>query len=112
MHGPMPPLVMLAKSVVFLPRFRGTRPWALWPLGALALRRVMEVCVPHSSTNTRRPGSRRLTPSCQRALSASSRSEAGRDFFERQPQTPEGAAEAGDGDRPAALVLEELAVLL
>src|SRR5215208_4274766 len=72
----------------------------------------MEVCVPHSSTNTKRPGSRRLSPSCQRALSASSRSAAGRDFFERQPQTPEGAADAGDGDRHALLVVEELAVLL
>jgi hypothetical protein len=38
-----PSRVMDAISVVFLPRFLGTLPYALCPLGALALKRVMEV---------------------------------------------------------------------
>jgi hypothetical protein len=38
-----PSRVIAAISVVFLPRFLGTFPYALFPFGALALRRVMEV---------------------------------------------------------------------
>jgi hypothetical protein len=35
-HGPMPSVVMLASSVVFLPRLRGTEQSARSPLGAQA----------------------------------------------------------------------------
>src|SRR5215210_5115280 len=60
MEVPIPPSrVITAISVVFLLRFLGTFPQALFPLGALALRRVMEVLKPLSSTNTRRPASKR-----------------------------------------------------
>jgi len=42
--SPIPPWrVIEVIRVVFLPRFLGTFPQALFPLGALALRRVMEV---------------------------------------------------------------------
>ena len=80
--SPIPPSsVIEAIRVVFLPRFLGTLPYALSPLGALALKRVMEVCVPHSSTNTKRLGSTDPIRSPKAALSRSSRSEATRDFF-------------------------------
>jgi hypothetical protein len=43
---------------VFSPRLRGrTVTYPLSPLGALALSRAMDVCVPHSSTETKRLGS-------------------------------------------------------
>jgi hypothetical protein len=67
--------------VWFLPRFLGTLPYALSPLGALALRRVMEVWKPLSSTNTSRLASKRLASHLQSPLASSSRSEATRDFF-------------------------------
>lgn len=38
-----PSRVMDAINVVFLPRFLGTLPYALSPLGARALSRIMEV---------------------------------------------------------------------
>ena len=80
--SPIPPSsVMLAIRVVFLPRFLGTLPYTFFPLGALALARVMEVCVPHSSTATKRLGSTDLIRSPKVPLSRSSRSEATRDFF-------------------------------
>src|SRR5687767_6883820 len=112
MQGPIPSAPMLAKSVVFFPRFLGTLPQARSPLGALALSLAMEVWVPHSSTNTRRRGSRRPTRLRQRARSSSSRSEATGDFFERQPQLLEGAADAGRRDLRPVLLVEELAMLL
>jgi len=44
MEVPLAPWrVMAAMRVVFLPRFFGTLPWVLFPFGALALRRLMEV---------------------------------------------------------------------
>ncbi len=81
--SPIPPSrVIEAMSVVFLPRFVGTLPYyALSPLGALALARVMDVCVPHSSTATKRLGSTDPIRSPKAALSRSSRSCATRDFF-------------------------------
>ena len=61
----------------------------------------MEVRVPHSSTKARRSGSICRAPLRQRALSSSSsRSEAGRDFFERQPQAREGPAHRGAVETP------------
>src|SRR5215212_4804066 len=107
MHGPMPPPVMLAKSVVFLPRLRGTLPWALWPSGGSWR------CA--SRTRQRTPGTwargaLRLRASApfrpRRALRR------GGTFFERQPEPLEGAAYAGRRDLRAVLVVEELAVLL
>jgi hypothetical protein len=68
-------------SVVFLPRFLGPWPYARFPLGALALARVMEVCVAHSSTATKRLGSTGPIRSPKAPLSRSSRSWATRDFF-------------------------------
>src|SRR5215203_5564456 len=107
MHGPMPTLVMLAKSVVFLPRFRGTLPWALWPSGGSWR------CASH--TRPRTPSARdrgALAPRASAPFRPRRARRPGGTFFERQPQTPEGAADAGDGDRHALLVVEELAVLL
>jgi transposase len=54
---------------------------ALFPLGALALRRVMEVLKPDSSTNTRRLASERLASRRHNPPASSSRSEATGDFF-------------------------------
>src|SRR5215210_4553785 len=59
--SPIPPSkVIEAIRVWFLPRFLGTLPYARFPLGALALRRVMEVWKPLSSTNTSLLASKRL----------------------------------------------------
>ena len=71
----------LAISVVFLPRFLGTLPYALSPLGALALKRVMEAWNPLSSMNTSRLASKREASHRQSPLISSSRSEATGDFF-------------------------------
>ena len=82
--GPIAPSSVIdAISVVFLPRLRDTLPYyALGPLGALARERVMEVCVPHSSTKTKRLlGSIIAERSRKMALASSSRSEATFDFF-------------------------------
>ncbi len=75
--------------------------------------RVMEVCVPHSSTHTNSSGVILPASSRQEALSCSSRSEAKRDFFKRPlpRQTSDGAAHRGGGDPHGVLVLECLAVL-
>jgi hypothetical protein len=51
----------------FLPRFLGTLPYALSPLGALALKRVMEVWNPLSSMNTSRLASKRLAQATAKA---------------------------------------------
>jgi hypothetical protein len=67
--------------VWFLPRFLGTLPWARSPLGALALRRVMDVWKPDSSTNTSLPASKREASHLHSPLSPSSRSEATGYFF-------------------------------
>ena len=72
---------MEAMRVVFLPRFLGTLPNARSPLGARPRSRVMEVCVPHSSTHTKRPGSTLPARSRNASLSSSSRSEEPRVFF-------------------------------
>ena len=61
---------------MFLRRFLGAFPKARSPFGALARSGASPMFVPHSSTNTNRPGSRSLTRSCQRARASSSRSEA------------------------------------
>jgi hypothetical protein len=103
------------QSVVFLPRLRATLPYALWPLGALALVLLMEVCVPHSSTATKRRGSTPAARSRKAALVPSSRSEATGDFFERPAasgQAGDGPAHRGGRRRDAPSLLESLAVLL
>ena len=70
---------MEAMSTVFLPRFLGTLPKALSPLGARARSRVMET--PHSSTHTKSPGSTVEVRPRKVALSCSSRSEEPSVFF-------------------------------
>jgi hypothetical protein len=79
----MPPSrVTLAINVVFLARFLGTSPYyALSPLGARALKRLIEVWNPLSSTNTSRLTSKRFASHPQSPLAPSSRSLATRDFF-------------------------------
>ncbi len=72
---------MEAMSVWFLPLFLGTLPYALFPLGALALRRAMEVWNPLSSMNTSRFASKCLASHLHRARISSSRSVATGDFF-------------------------------
>ncbi len=62
--GLMPARLTPAGRVVTGPRLRDTAPRARRPRAARALRRVIEVCVPHSSTNTNRAGS--TPPSCAR----------------------------------------------
>ena len=52
---------MLARSVVFLPRFLGALPWALAPFGALALSGTRPMWTPHSSTKTSLRGASRST---------------------------------------------------
>jgi len=76
-----PSRVIEAISVWLRPRFLGTLPYARFPLGALALRPVMEVCKPDSSTNTNRLASKRLASHLQSPRVSSSRSEATGDFF-------------------------------
>ena len=76
-----PSRVIEAIRVWFLPRFLGTLPYARFPLGALALRRVMEVLKPDSSTNTSLLASKRLASHRHRLRRPSSRSEATGDFF-------------------------------
>jgi hypothetical protein len=66
---------MLAKSVVFLPRLRGTEQRARSPRRAQAYKGLSEVFVPISSTNTsRQPVSLWATSARQAALKTSSRS--------------------------------------
>jgi hypothetical protein len=72
----------------------------------------MKVRVSRSSAQTsRRRRSKRPTPPRQRVLSASSRSAATGDSFERQPEKAEGAAHCGDRYPHPVRLLEELAVL-
>src|SRR5215212_6196696 len=115
MEVPIPPSrVITAISVVFLLRFLGTFPQALFPLGALTLRRVMEVLKPLSSTNTRCPASKReashppqtsrllVTLGCYLGL------------FGRPPTVGQGgyrSPNGGGGDPLSELLLESLAVL-
>src|SRR4051794_30276516 len=54
-------------SVWFLPRFLGTFPYARFPLGALALRRLMEVCKPLSSLRTPASSRRSDSPATAKA---------------------------------------------
>jgi hypothetical protein len=85
-----------------------------FPLGALALRQVMEVLKPDSSTNTRRLASKREASHRHKPLASSSRSEAICDFFERPAsleQAGYGPADGGGGDFLPKLFLESLAVL-
>lgn len=72
---------MEAIKVWFLPRFLGTLPYARFPLGALALKRVMETWNPDSSMNTSLLASKRLASHLQSPRASSSRSEATLDFF-------------------------------
>jgi hypothetical protein len=82
MHSPIPPSrVMEAIKVWFLPRFLGTLPYALLPLGALALSRSIEIEKPLSSMNTSLLASKREASHFHRARSSSSRSCAMGDFF-------------------------------
>src|SRR5918993_4523693 len=81
MVSPIPDRLMEAISVVFLPLFLGTLPYARSPLGARDLRRSMEVCMPLSSTKMRRLTSKREDNHRHSPLSPSSRSEATFDFF-------------------------------
>jgi hypothetical protein len=52
MHGPIPSALMLARSVVFAPRLRGTEERALCLLRDQAYKGESDVLVPISSTNT------------------------------------------------------------
>ena len=79
--SPIPYRLIEAISVRFLPLFLGTLAYALAPLGARDLKRSIEICVPLSSTNTRRLTSKREDSHRHRALAPSSRSEAIGDFF-------------------------------
>src|SRR5215213_975349 len=73
--GPIPSTLMLASSVVFLPRLRGREQWALRPFLAQPYGGESEVLVPISSTNTReRASSAPATITLQVALCHSSRS--------------------------------------
>ena len=67
------------------PRLRGTIPTTRSPLGPRAYSRVIDVCVPVSSTKTRREGAMLATvlrkPSRQAVMRGVSRSLATRDFF-------------------------------
>src|SRR5215217_8534633 len=75
--GPIPSTLMLASTVVFLPRLRGTEQWALCPFLDQPYRGESEVFVPISSTNTReRASSDRAAITHQAALCHSSRSSA------------------------------------
>src|SRR5215203_7072439 len=100
-------------SVRFLPLFLGTWPYALTPLGARDLKRSIEICVPLSSTNTRRLTSKREDSHRHRALAPSSRSEAIGDFFEWPLSRKESYVTAHRSlrDLYARLVFESLAVL-
>src|SRR5215213_4534835 len=109
-----PSRVIAAIRVVFLPRLRGTLPWALFPFGALALKRVIEVLKPDSSTNTRRLASKREASHRHKPLASSSRSEATGDFFDGPSaigQSGDGPAYGGCGDPLPEVLLESLAVL-
>src|ERR671911_603548 len=75
--GPIPSMLMLESSVVFLPRLRGTEQQALSPFLAQPYKREREMFVPISSTNTSRRASRvPATITFQAALRHSSRSSA------------------------------------
>src|SRR3954447_1811380 len=90
----MPVRLTPASRVVTGPRLPGTAPRARIPRVARERRRVIEVCVPHSSTNTSRAGS---TPRiCLRhsARASSSRSVALRLLLQR-PAPPAAAARPG-----------------
>jgi predicted transposase YbfD/YdcC len=87
--GLIPARLTPASRVVTGPRLRGTAPRARSPRAARARRRVIEVCVPHSSTNTPRAGS--TPPICARhsARAVSSRSVAVRLFASAAAALPE-----------------------
>jgi hypothetical protein len=72
---------MEAMRVWFLPRFLGTLPYALLPLGALDLSRSMEIVKPLSSMNTNLLASKREASHFHSPRSSSSRSCAMGDFF-------------------------------
>src|SRR5215213_7156340 len=111
--SPMPSRLIEAISVRFLPLFLGTLPYALSPVGARDLKRSIEICVPLSSTNTRRLTSKREASHRHSSLAPSSRSEATGDFFERPPsrEPADGAAHRRLGDLHARLIEESLAML-
>src|SRR5215203_2823582 len=88
--SPIPERLIEAMSVMFLPLFLGTLPYARCPLGARERRRSIEMCVPDSSTNTNRLTSKREVSHRQSPLSPSSRSWATFDFFERPPSRKPG----------------------
>src|SRR5215213_11941172 len=109
-----PSRVIAAIRVVFLPRLRGTLPWALFPFGALALRRVMEVLKPDSSTNTSLLASKCEASHRHSPLASSSRSWAICDFFDRPSairQAGDGPPDGGGGDCLPELFLKSLTVL-
>src|SRR5215213_10484756 len=112
--SPIPSKLIEAISVMFLPLFLGTRPYARCPLGARERRRSIETCVPESSTNTNRLTSKREASQRQRSLAPSSRSQAMGDFFERPSprKASDVSAHRGLRDRNASLVFEGLAMLI
>src|SRR5215203_607255 len=111
--SPIPERLIEAISVMFLPLFLGTRPYARSPLGARDLKRSIEMCVPDSSTNTRRLTSKREDSHRHRALAPSSRSWARGDFFEWPPsrKPTDIAAHRSLRDLHATLIEESLAML-
>ena len=102
-QGPIPPEPMLAKRVVFLPRFLGGAfPNARSPLGALARSGASPTFVAHSSTKTSLLESSRVTRSRrQRARAFSSRSEAPTVFACRSTQVVGGSPGSSWPPRPA-----------
>src|SRR3712207_9196181 len=99
---------MLASSVVFLPRLRGTSAKALLPLREWAYRGESEVLVPISSTNTSRLGSTFwATITLQALLSHSSLSLAPTDLFSCVAKTFDRPADGG-GAHSLAKQLEEV----
>ncbi len=112
-----PPRVMEAMSVWFLPRFLGTLPYARSPLGALALRRVIEVWKPDSSTNTSRLASRSGSPATSKAPAPPPpRAQRLRETFFERPATRQARdrpADSGSRDCRAFVgLLERLTVFV
>src|SRR4051794_31457142 len=104
--------MLLAKRVVFLPRFLGAFPKARSPLGARARSGASPTFVPHSSTKRSLLGPRSFTRSRQRDRASWSRSEAATVFLVGPPEAADRSARRGHRDpHAAAFALPQLAVL-
>jgi hypothetical protein len=105
---------MEAMRVWFLPLFVGTFPYALLPLGALALRRIIEIEKSLSSMNTSLLLSKWEASHFHSPRFSSSRSVAMGDFFERPRarKAGDGAAHRRCGELHPPIFLKSLAMLL